>query len=55
MERVIGDYMNDVKERSYPGQEHTVYMKEDELERFARDMDWTSKLEELDRRRSAAQ
>ena len=40
MERVIGDYMADVKSRDYPGPENTVYMADAELERFAKDMNW---------------
>ncbi|GAB5469187.1 MAG: 3-methyl-2-oxobutanoate hydroxymethyltransferase [Rhodospirillales bacterium] len=52
-ERVITDYMGDVRDRTYPGPEHTVYMKEDELAAFARDLDWTSKLEAIDKQKSA--
>jgi len=51
-ERVIGDYMKDVANREYPGPEHTVYMKEKDLEKFATDMSWTSKLEEIERSKS---
>ncbi|MDX1423921.1 MAG: 3-methyl-2-oxobutanoate hydroxymethyltransferase [Kiloniellales bacterium] len=53
LERVIGDYMSDVRARSYPGPEHTVYMKDDELERFAKDMKWDKGLELAESRRSA--
>ena len=38
MERVITDYMDDVRTRTYPGPEHTVYMNDNELEQFAKDM-----------------
>ncbi|MDX2313289.1 MAG: 3-methyl-2-oxobutanoate hydroxymethyltransferase [Gammaproteobacteria bacterium] len=54
MERVVTDYMSDVRERIYPGPEHTVYMKSDELEQFARDMRWDAKLEEIEKNRSAS-
>ena len=47
MEDVVSRYMSDVKDRSYPGPEHTVYMNAADLETFARDMKWESKLEEL--------
>jgi 3-methyl-2-oxobutanoate hydroxymethyltransferase len=53
LERVIGDYMSDVRARSYPGPEHTVYMKDDELERFAKDMKWDKGLELAESRKSA--
>lgn len=54
MERVVTDYMSDVRERIYPGPEHTVYMKSDELEQFAKDMRWDAKLEEIEKNRSAS-
>lgn len=54
MERVVTDYMSDVRERTYPGPEHTVYMKEQELEQFAKDMRWDAKLEEIEKSRSAS-
>lgn len=44
MEDVFTRYANDVKDRSYPGPEHTVYMPADELQKFAKEMDWKSKL-----------
>jgi len=34
------EYMDDVKHRRYPGPEHTVYMKEDELAKFKQMMNW---------------
>jgi len=52
MEDVVTRYMADVKDRSYPGPEHTVYMNDDDLETFARDMKWETKLEEIERKRS---
>jgi 3-methyl-2-oxobutanoate hydroxymethyltransferase len=53
MEDVITRYMDDVRSHAYPGEEHTVYMTNEELQNFAREMDWTSKLEELEQRRAA--
>lgn len=49
MERVISGYMRDVGDRTYPGKEHTVYMKPEELAKFAKEVDWGVKLEELER------
>lgn len=54
MEDVVTRYMSDVKGRSYPGPEHTVYMNDDEIEGFAKDMKWDSKLEELEKKRSGS-
>lgn len=34
IERVYRDYMQDVREAVYPGKEHTVFMKPDELAKF---------------------
>jgi len=34
------EYMDDVKNRRYPGPEHTVYMKDDELAKFKQMMNW---------------
>ncbi len=47
MEDVITRYMNDVKDRDYPGEKETVFMPDDELKKFAKDMKWDSKLKEL--------
>ena len=44
MEDVITRYMSDVRDRSYPGKEHTVYMKDEELQKFAEMVGWESKL-----------
>lgn len=54
MERVITDYMGDVRSRAYPGPEHTVYMKDEELEQFAKDMNWDNGLELAEKRKSAS-
>ena len=34
IEKGLSDYRDDVRSRRYPGNEHTVFMKEDELGRF---------------------
>jgi 3-methyl-2-oxobutanoate hydroxymethyltransferase len=34
IEKGLSDYRDDVRARKYPGPEHTVFMKEDELGRF---------------------
>lgn len=47
MEDVITRYMDDVRSRAYPGPEHTVYMPAEELRKFAEQMSWDSKLEQL--------
>ena len=47
MEDVITRYMDDVKTRNYPGPENTIKMPEDELRKFAKDMKWERKLDEL--------
>jgi 3-methyl-2-oxobutanoate hydroxymethyltransferase len=52
MEDVVNRYMDDVKDRSYPAPEHTVYMPDDEVEAFAKAMNWDKKLEELENKRS---
>jgi len=43
-----------VREHIYPGPEHTIYMKDDQLEAFAKAMNWDSKLEELEKRKSGS-
>ena len=40
LEKVYLDYMDDVRNHVYPGPEHTVFMKEDELARFKTMMNW---------------
>ena len=42
MEDVYTRYMSDVRQRAYPGPEHTVYMTPPELEKFARRVNWTN-------------
>jgi 3-methyl-2-oxobutanoate hydroxymethyltransferase len=40
IEDVYTRYMTDVRERAYPGPEHTVYMTPQELESFAKSVNW---------------
>lgn len=40
MERVYRDYMKDVCDHVYPGPEHTIFMKEEELAQFKKLVDW---------------
>ena len=40
IEDVYKRYMADVRDQTYPGPEHTVYMPEDELKKFAKMMKW---------------
>jgi len=54
MEDAFTRYRDEVRERVYPGPEHTVYMKDDQLEAFAMAMKWDSKLEELEKRKSGS-
>ncbi len=54
MEDVFIRYRDEVRSHVYPGPEHTVYMSDDDLESFAKDMDWTSKLEEIEKKKSSA-
>ena len=51
IEDVFTRYRDEVKAKVYPGPEHSVFMEESELERFARAMEWDSKLEEIEGRR----
>ena len=39
---------NEVKDKIYPGPEHTVFMSDEELKKFAKDMKWEKKLAQLD-------
>ena len=41
IEDVYTRYMTDVRERTYPGPEHTVYMTPQELEGFAKTVGWS--------------
>ncbi len=52
MEDVFTRYRDEVRQHVYPGPEHTVYMPDEELEKFAKAMRWNSKLEQLERKRS---
>ncbi len=40
LEAGYSEYMDDVKNRRYPGPEHTVFMKEDELAKFKQLVGW---------------
>ncbi len=51
MEDVITRYMADVVSRDYPGPENTVYMKDDAVLAFAKEMKWDTKLEELEKKK----
>ena len=44
MEDVFVRYRDEVKARIYPGPEHTVYMKPEELAEFAKQVNWQSRL-----------
>ena len=44
MEDVFTRYRDEVRERIYPGPEHTVYMDPAELAKFARAVEWRSRL-----------
>lgn len=48
MEDVFTRYRDEVRAQIYPGPEHTVYMSEDELKKFAKKMNWKTKLKELE-------
>ena len=40
IQKVLQDYHDDVVGRRYPGPEHTVFMKEEELKRFRDMVNW---------------
>ncbi len=46
MEDVFIRYRDEVRERIYPGPEHTIYMKPEELDKFAKLVNWQSRLEQ---------
>ena len=48
MEDVFSKYRDEVKDKIYPGPEHTGFMSDEELKKFAKDMKWEKKLAELD-------
>jgi len=52
MEDVFTRYRDEVRQHIYPGPEHTVYMPDEEVEKFAKDMKWDSKLEEMEKKKS---
>ena len=52
MEDVFTRYRDEVRDHVYPRPEHTVFMSDEECEKFAKDMGWDSKLEELDKKKS---
>ena len=52
IEDVFVRYRDEVRAKVYPGPEHSVFMDDSELEKFAKAMEWDSKLEEIERRRS---
>jgi len=52
MEDVFIRYRDEVRAHVYPGPEHTIYMGDDEAEKFAKIMKWNSKLAELDKKKS---
>ncbi|NKC12431.1 MAG: 3-methyl-2-oxobutanoate hydroxymethyltransferase [Gammaproteobacteria bacterium] len=52
MEDVFIRYRDEVRDKVYPGPEHSVFMSDEEAERFARAMHWDWKLEQLEAKRS---
>ena len=54
IEDVFVRYRDEVRAKVYPGPEHSVFMDDSELETFAKAMQWDSKLEEIEHRRSEA-
>lgn len=56
IEDVYKRYMKDVRNQTYPGPEHTVYMPESELRKFAKMVKWsrkTSKTKKAPRKKTA--
>ncbi len=49
MEDVFIRYMDDVRNKVYPGPEHTIFMDKDTLLDFAKEVKWDKKLAELDK------
>ncbi len=49
MEDVFVRYMDDVRNKAYPGPEHTIYMDKDTVLEFAKEMKWDKKLAQLDK------
>jgi 3-methyl-2-oxobutanoate hydroxymethyltransferase len=54
MEDVFTSYRDEVRDGIYPGPEHTGFMADGELEKFAKKMNWDSKLEELEKKKSGS-
>src|SRR5215472_8422862 len=54
MEDVVSRYMADVRSRNYPGPKETVFMESEELMKFAKDMKWEKKLDELGAQKKSA-
>ena len=52
MEDVFIRYREEVRDHVYPGPEHTIYMPDEDVAQFAKDMKWESKLAELDQKKS---
>ena len=52
MEDVFIRYREEVREHVYPGPKHTIYMPDEDVAQFAKDMKWESKLAELDQKKS---
>ncbi|HET8609314.1 MAG TPA: 3-methyl-2-oxobutanoate hydroxymethyltransferase [Burkholderiales bacterium] len=40
IEKGLSDYRDDMKNRTYPGKEHSVFMKEEELKKFKETVGW---------------
>ena len=43
MEKVYNEYKADVESRRYPGPEHSVFMKPEELEKLRKLVNWQEK------------
>src|SRR6476659_10259512 len=54
MEDVVTRYMADVRSRNYPGPKETVFMGSEELMKFAKDMKWEKKLDEIGAQKKSA-
>jgi 3-methyl-2-oxobutanoate hydroxymethyltransferase len=48
MEDVLTRYMNDVRSRSYPGPQETVFMADEDALEFAKALKWERKIDELE-------
>lgn len=55
IEDVYTRYRDEVKAKIYPGPEHCVSMPEDEARKFAKQVGWESKLEELENKKSGTE